>query len=123
MPQTTACETIQNCFKKAGICSQVKQTNAINDLDNPFLTLSKEIRSLREAYSEVLPANAILDDVIGINDAVCISMSSSLLDEVILADFTSDQEALEEGKDLDAVKVVQECPKKPTASEDLQLMY
>jgi len=28
-------ETIQNCFKKAGICSKA-QTNAIHDLNNPF---------------------------------------------------------------------------------------
>jgi len=47
--------------------------------------------------------NVNTDDVIGINDAVCISKSSSFTDEVILADFSSDQEALEEGKDLDAV--------------------
>ena len=43
------------------------------------------------------------DDVIGIDDAVCILKLSSFTDEVILADFSSDQEALKEGKDLDAV--------------------
>ena len=32
-------ETIKNCFKKAGICSEA-QTIAINDLDNPFAVLS-----------------------------------------------------------------------------------
>ena len=37
-------ETIQNCFKKAGICSEA-QANAIHDLDNPFLTVSEEVES------------------------------------------------------------------------------
>ena len=46
-------ETIQNCFKKTGICSEA-QTNAIHDLDDPFLTLSEEMQSLREAYPEPL---------------------------------------------------------------------
>ena len=49
-------ETIKNCFKKAGICSEA-QTIAINDLDNPFAVLSEEIQSLREAYPEAVPAN------------------------------------------------------------------
>ena len=65
-------ETIQKCFKKAGICSEA-QTNAINDLDNPFLTLS-------EAYPEAVPANVNTDNVIGIDDAVSISKSSLLTD-------------------------------------------
>jgi len=42
-------EKIQNCFKKAGICSKAK-TNAINDLDNPFLTVTKEIQPILKLY-------------------------------------------------------------------------
>ena len=38
-------ETIKNCFKKAGICSEA-QTIAINDLDNPFAVLCKPILKL-----------------------------------------------------------------------------
>ena len=94
-----------------------RKNSAINDLDNPFLTLSEEIQSLREAYPEAVPANVNADDVIGIDDAVSTSKSSSLTDEEILAEFRSDQEAMEEDEDLDEVEVVEECPKKPTASE------
>ena len=88
-------ETIKNCFKKAGICSEA-QTIAINDLENPFAVLSEEIQSLREAYPEAVPANVKADDVIGIDDAVSTSESGSLADEEILAEFSSDQEAMEE---------------------------
>ena len=109
-------ETIKNCFKKAGICSEA-QTIAINDLDNPFAVLSEEIQSLREAYPEAVPANVNADDVIGIDDAVSTSESGSLTDEEILAEFSSDQEAMEEEEETDEVEVLEECPKKPTASE------
>ena len=109
-------ETIKNCFKKAGICSEA-QTIAINDLDNPFAVLSEEIQSLREAYPEAVPANVNADDVIGIDDAVSTSESGSLTDEEILAEFSSDQEAMEEDEETDEVEVLEECPKKPTASE------
>ena len=111
-------ETVQNCFKKAGICNEA-QTNAINDLDNPFLTLSGEIQCLRETYPEAVPANANVngDDVIGIDDGVSTSKSSSLTDEEILAEFRSDQVAMEEDEELDEVEVVEEFPKKPTTSE------
>ncbi|KAM7444224.1 hypothetical protein ABFA07_007166 [Porites harrisoni] len=109
-------ETIKNCFKKAGICSEA-QTIAINDLDNPFAVLSEEIQSLREAYPEAVPANVNADDVIGIDDAVSTSESGSLTDEEILAEFSSDQEAMEEDEETGEVEVLEECPKKPTASE------
>nr|XP_058941289.1 uncharacterized protein LOC131769580 [Pocillopora verrucosa] len=101
---------------KAGICSEA-QTIAINDLDNPFAVLSEEIQSLREAYPEAVPANVNADDVIGIDDAVSTSESGSLTDEEILAEFSSDQEAMEEEEETDEVEVLEECPKKPTASE------
>ena len=109
-------ETMENCFKQAGICSEA-QTNAINDLDNPSLTLSEEIQSLREAYPEAVPANVNADDVIGMDDAISTSKSSLLRDEEILAEFRSDQEAMEEDEGQDEVEVIEECPKKPTASE------
>ena len=102
-------ETMENCFKQAGICSEA-QTNAINDLDNPSLTLSEEIQS-------AVPANVNADDVIGMDDAISTSKSSSLRDEEILAEFRSDQEAMEEDEGQDEVEVIEECPKKPTASE------
>ena len=88
-------ETIKNCFKKAGICSEA-QTIAINDLDNLFAVLSEEIQSLREAYPEAVTANVNADNVIGIDDAVSTLESGSLTDEEILAEFSSDQEAMEE---------------------------
>ena len=111
-------ETIKNCFKKAGICSEA-QTIAVNDLDNPFPVLSEEIQPLREAYPEAVPVNVNADDVIDINDAVSTSESGSLTDEEILAEFSSDQEAMEEEEEeeTDEVEVLEECPKKPTASE------
>ena len=34
-----------------------------------------------------------------------------------MAEFSSDQEAMEEDEDMDEVEVLEECPKKPTASE------
>ena len=109
-------ETIKSCFKQAGIWSEA-QTIAINDLDNPFAVLREEIESLREAYPEAVPANVNADDVIGIDDAVSTSESGSLTDEEILAEFSSDQEAMEEEEETDEVEVLEECPKKPTASE------
>ena len=65
-------------------------------MDNPFAVLSEEIQPLREAYPEAVPANVNADDVIGINDAVSTSESGLLTDEEILAEFSSDQEAMEE---------------------------
>ena len=64
-----------------------------------------------------VPANVNADDVIGIDDAVSTSESGSLTDEEILAEFSSDQEAMEEEEETDEVEVLEECPKKPTASE------
>ena len=97
-------ETIKNCFKKAGICIEA-QTIAINDLDNPFAVLSEGIQSLREAYPEAVPANVNADDVIGIDDAISTSESGSLTDEEILAEFSSDQEAMEEEEETDSLFV------------------
>ena len=54
------------------------------------------------------------DNVIGIDDAVSTSRLGSLTDEEILAEFSSDEE---EDEYIDEVEVVEECPKKPTASE------
>ena len=34
-----------------------------------------------------------------------------------MAEFSSDQEAMEEDEDMDEVEVLEECPKKPTARE------
>ena len=85
--------------------------------DNPFAVLSEEIQSLREAYPEAVPVNVNADDVIGIDDAVSTSESGSLTDEEILEEFSSDQEAMEEHEETDEVEVLEECPKKPTASE------
>ena len=82
-----------------------------------FPVLSEEIQPLREAYPEAVPANVNTDDVIGINDAVSTSESGSLTDKEILAEFSSDQEAMEEEEETDEVEVLEECPKKPTASE------
>ena len=60
--------------------------------------------------------NVNTDDVIGIDGAVSTSKSGSLTDKEILAEFSSDQEAMEEDEDRDEVEVVEEFPKKPTAS-------
>ena len=40
-------ETVQNCFRKAGIGSEAQQS-ALNDDDDPFKTLSEEINALLE---------------------------------------------------------------------------
>ena len=68
-------------------------------------------------FPEAVPVNVNADDVIGIDDAVSTSESGSLTDEEILAEFISDQEAMEEHEETDEVEVLEECPKKPTASE------
>lgn len=61
--------------------------------------------------------NVNAENVIGIDDAVSTSESGSLTGEEILAEFSSDQEAMEEDEETDEVEVLEECPKKPTASE------
>jgi len=61
--------------------------------------------------------NVDADDVIGIDDTISTSKLGSLTDEEILAEFSSDQEAMEEDEDIDEVEIVEECPEKPTASE------
>ena len=75
-----------------------------HDLDSPFLSLSKETQSLRETYPEAAPANVNADDVIGIDDSVSMHLEvGSLKDEEILAEFSSDQEAMEEEEHIHEV--------------------
>ena len=40
-----------------------------------------------------------------------------MTDEEILEEFSRDQEAMKEDEGTDEVEVLEECPKKPTASE------
>ena len=69
--------TIVNCFKKAKI-SEKDQTIAINDDDDPFEKINKNLKELREKNPSVLPENMTAEDFLTVDDAV-IPKSSTLI--------------------------------------------
>ena len=70
--------TIVNCFKKAKI-SEKDQAIAINDDDDPFEKINKNLKDLREKNPSVLPENMTAEDFLTVDDAV-IPKSSTLID-------------------------------------------
>ncbi|CAB3988395.1 tigger transposable element-derived 4-like [Paramuricea clavata] len=90
-------ETVWNCFKKAGIGSEVQQS-AVCDADDPFSFLSEELESLRESFPELVSTCVTLYDVIGTDKNVLTLNMESLTDEEILAEFRDDEiEMLDDG--------------------------
>ena len=78
--------TIVNCFKKAKI-SEKDPTIAINDEDDPFKEIDKNLIELREKEPNLVPENMTAEDFATADDAV-IRTSSTLTDEEILQEAT-----------------------------------
>ena len=92
--------TIVNCFKKAKI-SEKDPTIAINDEDDPFKEIDKNLIELREKEPNLVPENMTAEDYATADDAV-ITTSSTLTDEEILQEATqTENDEVEEIEDDD----------------------
>ena len=92
--------TIVNCFKKAKI-SEKDPTIAINDEDDPFKEINKNLIELREKESSLVPENMTAEGFATADDAV-ITTSSTLTDEEILQEATqTENDEVEEIEDDD----------------------
>ena len=92
--------TIVNCFQKAKI-SEKHQTIAINDEDDPFKEINKNLIELREKESSLVPENMTAEGFATADDAV-ITTSSTLTDEEILQEATqTENDEVEEIEDDD----------------------
>ena len=92
--------TIVNCFKKAKI-SEKDATIAINDEDDPFKEINKNLIELREKESSLVPENMTAEGFATADDAV-ITTSSTLTDEEILQEATqTENDEVEEIEDDD----------------------
>ena len=78
--------TIVNCFKKAKI-SEKDQTIAVNDEDDPFKEINKNLKELREKEPSLVPENMTGEDFPTVDDAV-ITTSTTLTDQEILQEAT-----------------------------------
>ena len=85
--------TIVNCFKKAKI-SEKDPTIAINDEDDPFKEINKNLIELREKEPSLVPENMTAEDFATADDAV-ITTSSTLTDGEILQEATENDEVEE----------------------------
>ena len=91
--------TIVNCFKKAKI-SEKDPTIAINDEDDPFKEINKNLIELREKEPSLVPENMTAEDFATADDAVI--TSSTLIDEEILQEATqTENDEVEEIEDDD----------------------
>ena len=91
--------TIVNCFKKAKI-SEKDPTIAINDEDDPFKEIDKNLIELREKEPNLVPENMTAEDFATADDAVI--TSSTLIDEEILQEATqTENDEVEEIEDDD----------------------
>ncbi|EDO41043.1 predicted protein [Nematostella vectensis] len=61
-------ETIENCFKKAGICEEA-QMNAVHDIK----ALTEEIESLRQNFPETVTEDVTSEDVVSTDDRLVTS--------------------------------------------------
>ena len=106
-------ETVQNCFRKAGL-SQETQESAINDDDDPFKALLEEIGNLRERDPDLVQNGVTADDVLAAHSEVITSDNLPPNDQQILNEFrqipsTADEEDEEEGE----IQIEEEPPKRP----------
>ena len=79
-------DTIVNCFKKAKI-SEKDQTIAMNDQNNLFKEINKNLKELREKELSLVAENMKAEDFAAVDDAV-ITTSLTLTDEEILHEAT-----------------------------------
>ena len=97
--------TIVNCFKKAKI-SDKDQTIAINDEDDPFKEINKDLQELREKDSSLVPESMTAEDLASADDTV-ITRESTLTDEEILEEATKiDDDGVEDIEDEDDEELV-----------------
>ena len=90
--------TIVNCFKKAKISGK-DQTIAINDEDDPFKEINKDLQELREKDSSLVPESMTAEDLASADDAV-ITTESTLTDEEMLEEATKiDDDGVEDIED------------------------
>ena len=108
-------ETVQNCFKKAGIGSEARES-AVDDGDDPFKFLTEELVSFKECCPELVPTSVGPDDIIGTDQDLFTSDIKSLTDENILAEFKTDGGVEQEDSD-DEIEMLNDPSKLPAPSE------
>ena len=108
-------DTVQNCFKKAGI-SRETQVSSLNNEDDPFKLLSENISELKKLNvgDDILDAN----DFVDIDFEVSTSKSIEMTDEEIVESILSeDMNQDEVDVDNDEVEAYDTPPRKPKLSE------
>ena len=75
-------ETIVNCFKKSNI-SQTNQQAAVNDDDDPFKSLQKDLEKLHELDNDAIQPNLSAESFADLDSEVVTSASFSNDDDII----------------------------------------
>ena len=92
-------QTIQNCFRKAGIGIEAQQS-----------AIHEEMDSMRANFPELLSEGVTADDIISTDHNLL-----NLRHQDILAEFRTDNIDQDDGnKELE---VLEDCPKRPTVTE------
>ena len=108
-------DTVQNCFKKAGI-SRETQVSSLNDEDDPFKSLSENISELkkRNVGDDILDANGFVDIDFEVSTSKSIEMTDEEIVESILSEDMNQDEV---DVDNDEVEAYDTPPRKPKLSE------
>ena len=109
---TVSANTINNCFRKAGI-SEETQVASKNDEDDLFKSLDESVSELKSRG--LVDGNLTVDDYVNIDFEVCTIETSSITDRVILDsilinDYAEEEEETDEGSN-------DVSPEKPKLSE------
>ena len=109
---TVSANTINNCFRKAGI-SEETQVASKNDEDDLFKSLDENVSELKSRG--LVDGNLTVDDYVNIDFEVCTIETSSITDRVILDsilinDYAEEEEETDEGSN-------DVSPEKPKLSE------
>ena len=108
-------DTIQNCFKLAGI-SKDAQTDAVEEIDDPFKSLQSDLDELRLLDPSLVPDETTAEDYTGTDKNLVVTESVLIDDEEILGQY---RETLDIDVDDDTQEKAEEVEplKKPSRSE------
>ena len=105
--------TVVNCFRKAKISAK-DQENAMEDLDDPFKELEKDLTELRKIDPTLVPQDLNAHEIVGVDENV-ITTDNPQTDEEILESIRADKD--EEDIDTETVEIFDEPINKPTKAE------
>ena len=109
-------ETIVNCFKKAGINTEVQHA-AITDSDDPFKDLQESLDALKAADPDMVPEDISAESIVDVDNNVIATAPVITVDD-ILEQFQKDHSPESDEEDVcDDESLNDEVPERPSRSE------